>query len=111
MILAQWSCEVPQKNRERFISFAERKLKSFYESYGALRYELFFPMNTEKKYFPYHTIENENIYTEQLLFETFEDFEKLFDTIEKDKEAQKMVGMYAKDFGISNCNFKIMKLY
>lgn len=111
MILVQWSCEVPQEKRERFISFAEKKLKSFYESYGALRYELFFPMNTEKKYFSYHATENENMYTEQLLFETFKDFEKLYDTIEKDKEAKNMVGMYVKDFGISNCNFKILKQY
>ena len=70
MILVQWSCEVPQENRERFISFAEKNLRSFYESYGALRYELFFPINTEKKYFSYHTTENENIYTEQLLYRT-----------------------------------------
>ncbi|MFX1329095.1 MAG: hypothetical protein ACFE91_13290 [Promethearchaeota archaeon] len=111
MILVQWSCEVPPEKRERFVNFAEKELKTFYESYGALRYELFFPMNTEKKYFSYHTTENENMYIEQLLFETFTDFEKLYDSIEKDKEAQKMVGRYEKDFGISNCNFKILKKF
>lgn len=111
MIVAQWSCEVPKENREKFISFAEKKLKSFYESHGALHYELFFPINTEKKYFSYHTTENENLYTEQLSFQTFEDFQKLYDTIEKDKQAQNIVGSYVKDFGISNCNFKILKQY
>ncbi|MFX1388392.1 MAG: hypothetical protein ACFE9M_14330 [Promethearchaeota archaeon] len=111
MILVQWSCEVPQENHENFVNLAKTKLKPFYESYGALRYELFFPLNTEKKYFSYHITENENRYTEQLLFENFKDFEILYDTIDKDKEAQNMVGRYVKDFGISNCNFKILKQY
>ncbi|MFW9828399.1 MAG: hypothetical protein ACFFEY_12485 [Candidatus Thorarchaeota archaeon] len=111
MILAQWSCEVPLQNREKFIRFATTDLKTFYESKGALRYELLFPTNTEKKYFSYHTTENENIYVEQLLFESLTDFEKLYDIIEQDKEAQYFVGRYVEEFGISNCQFKILKHY
>lgn len=109
MILVQWSCEVPQENLEAFIDFAEKKLKPFYESYGCLGYELYFPMTTEKKYFPYHITEKKNRYTEQLIFEDLKDFEKFYDIVEKDKAAQDLVGMYVKVFGISDCNFKILK--
>ncbi len=110
MILVQWSCEVPQENLRSFTNFAENKLKPFYESLGCVRYELFFPMSTEKQYFPYQIKEKKNRYSEQLIFETLEDFEKFYYTIEKDEAAQNMVGMYVKDYRISDCNFKILKI-
>ena len=109
MFLVQWSCEVPQDNLERFIAFAEKKLKPFYESYGCVCYELFFPITTEKKYFPYQITENKNRYTEQLLFSDFKDFEKFYESIEKEQAAQDIVGMYVKKFGITDCRFKILQ--
>ncbi|MFX0025885.1 MAG: hypothetical protein ACFE8M_05675 [Candidatus Hermodarchaeota archaeon] len=109
MILVQWSCEIPQEKIESFLNFVEEKLKPFYKSYGCKRYELFFPMVIEKKFFPYQIFEKENRYTEQLIFTDIKDFEKFYDSIEKNQTAQEMVGMYVKEFGISACKFKILK--
>ncbi len=66
-------------------------------------------MTTEKKYFPYHNTEKKNRYTEQLIFDDLKDFEKFYDIVEKVKAAQELVGMYVKEFGISDCNFKILE--
>ena len=35
-------------------------------------------------------------------------FHDFYDNIEKNQEAQDTVGMYVKEFGISNCSFKIL---
>jgi len=108
MILVQWSCEIPQENIENFLNFVEEKLKSFYKSYGCKRYELFFPIITDKKFFPYQLSEKKNRYTEQLIFTDIKDFEKFYEAVEKDQTAQEMVGMYVKEFGISACKFRIL---
>lgn len=76
-----------------------------------MRYELLFPMITEKKYFPYQESEIKNRYTEQLVFKDIKDFDEFHDNIEKNKKAQDIVGMYVKEFGISNCSFKIFTHY
>ena len=110
MILVQWSCEIPQENLKRFSNFVINELKPLYESLGCIRYELFFPMSTKKQYFPYQIKEKKNQYSEQLLFNNLEDFEKFYYTIEKDEAAQNIVGMYVKEFGISDCNFKMLKM-
>ncbi len=109
MILVQWSCEIPQEKIESFLNFAEKQLKPFYKSYGCKRYELFFPMITEKEFFPYQISEKNNRYAEQLIFKDIKDFEKFYEAIEKDQTAQKMVGMYVKEFGITDCKFRILK--
>ena len=108
MIVAQWSCEVSQNKKESFLNYIKTTLKPFYESHGCLRYEIFFPLITDKKYFPYQISENETRYTEQLLFRDIKAFNKFYDSIEKDQNAQEVVGMYIKEFGINNCNFKIL---
>lgn len=108
MIMVQWSCSVPQKKLECFLSFVKKRLKPFYESKGCKRYELFFPMITEKKYFPYQISEKKNLYTEQLIFNELKDLERFFETIEKDHKAQEIVGMYTKEFEVSACSFKIL---
>jgi len=107
MILVQWSCEVPKGERERFLNYAQSKLKPFYKSHGCLRYELFFPIITEKQYFSYQISEDINRYTEQLIFKDLKVFNKFYESIEKDKSAQEIVGKYRKQFNITNCNFKI----
>ena len=84
-------------------------MKAFYESYGCLGYELYFPMTTEKKYFPYHITEKKNRYTEMLIFKDLKDFEKFYENVEKDESAQNLVGMYVKVFSISDCHFKILQ--
>jgi len=108
MILVQWSCEVPQVKLESFLIYVKDRLLPFYESFGCLRYELFFPMITDKKYFPYHISEDNNRYTEQLLFKDLKEFDKFYERIENERAAQEIVGMYTKEFGIKNCNFKIL---
>ena len=108
MILVQWSCEVPQEKLESFLNYAKNRLKPFYETHGCLRHELFFPMITDKKYFPYQISENKNRYTEQLLFKDLKDFNKFYERIEKERAAQEVVGMYTKEFEIINCKFKIL---
>ncbi|TFF85462.1 MAG: hypothetical protein EU517_01585 [Promethearchaeota archaeon] len=107
MILVQWSCEVPKLEREKFLNYARNKLKPFYKSNGCLRYELFFPMKTDKKYFSYHVDVNLNRYTECLTFKELKDFNKFYERIEKDKSAQKIVGKYRKQFKITECSFRI----
>ncbi|MFX1327276.1 MAG: hypothetical protein ACFE91_03925 [Promethearchaeota archaeon] len=111
MILVQWSCEIPQEKLESFINFAKNKLKPFYESYRCMKYELLFPMITEKKFFPYQESEIKNRYTEQLVFKDIKDFDDFHKNIEKNQEAQDIVGMYVKEFEISNCSFKIFTYY
>lgn len=109
MILVQWSCEVPQEKKELFLNYAKEKLKPFYESFGCVRYELFFPITTKKKYFSYQISDKKNRYTEQLIFMDIKDFEKFYEAIEKDQNAQNLVGKYVKEFDISECNFKMLK--
>jgi hypothetical protein len=109
MILVQWSCEVPEDKIESFLNFADESLKPFYESFGCIRYELFFPMITKKQFFSYQISEKNNRYMEQLIFSTIKDFEKFYESIEKDQRAQKMVGKYVEEFGISHCSFRILK--
>ena len=111
MILVQWSCKVSMEKRKQFINFAEEKLKPFYESYGCLRYELFFPLIAEKNYFSYQIKEKENRYFERLLFKNLKDFEKFYNHIDKDKFAQEIVRSYVKEYGISKCNFSLLELY
>jgi hypothetical protein len=108
MILVQWSCKIPHANLAPFLKYVKEILKPFYESHGSIRYELFLPLKTNKQYFPYQISDNKNQYTEQLLFKDIKDFDNFYDSIEKDQAAQKVVGMYTKEFGINNCEFKIL---
>ena len=108
MILVQWSCKVPQQKREIFLNYAKTKLIPFYRSHGCLRYELFFPMITEKKYFSYQISDDINRYIEQLIFKDLKDFNTFYESIEKEESAQEIVGKYRSQFDITNCNFKIL---
>jgi quinol monooxygenase YgiN len=107
MILVEWSCKISQDKLDDFISFAQERLKPFYQSSGCKRYELLFPLNTEKEFFSYQISEEKNRYTERLTFENLRDFEELYEKIEKDQNAQDMIRKYRKDFQVKECYFKI----
>lgn len=109
MILVQWSCEVPQKKLESFIRFTEDELKPFYESHGCKRWELFMPMEVEKKYFSYHTVQKANRYTEQLIFDSIGDFEKIPETVRNDSRAREIMENFGRKFGVSSCSFTILR--
>ncbi len=108
MILVQWSCKVPKEESQSFFDFAIKKLKPLYESHGCRRYELFTPMDTRKKYFPYQITQEGNRYTEQLVFDDVKDFENLLKSIEGDSQSRQIIQEYEREFNVSSCNFIIL---
>ncbi len=106
MILAEWSCELPERLLDDFFQFAEQELKPFYESYGCERYELFIPV--EKKYFAYQIETKKTRYTEQILFPTLEDFERFLKEARKNPHAKEMTDSYRKKFRVKSVSFRIL---
>lgn len=109
MILVQWSCEIPLEKIDRFVKFAKEKLKPFHESHGCKRLELFTPMQVQKKCFSYQVKEKINRYTEQLIFNDLEDFESFLEAVEEDPHSKEILESYEKEFGVSSCEFIILK--
>jgi len=109
LILVQWSCVVPQEETESFIQFCECELKPFYESHGCKRWELFMPAKDKKRYFSYQAFQEENRYTEQLIFDCIEDFENLLEVVRCDSNAKKVIESYEKRFHVSSCTFTILE--
>lgn len=105
--MVQWSCEVPPEKMEDFLKFAKDKLKPFHESHGCKRLELFIPLDVGKKYFPYQSTQKRNRYTEQLIFNDLQDFEKFLEDVKKDPQAEEIIGRYEREFNVSSCSFTI----
>jgi len=106
LILAEWSCELPERLLDDFFQFAEQKLKPFYESYGCKRYALFIPV--EKRYFAYQIEAKKTKYTEQILFSTIEDFERFLERVRRDPHAKEMTDSYRKKFRVKSVSFKTL---
>ena len=109
MLLAQWSCEVPMKNKERFLEYERKVLRPFYLSHGARRHEVFFPADTERTYFSYQVKEEKGRCTEQLLFDDLKAWERFHEETGKDPRGPEILGSYERDFGVTGCRFIVVQ--
>ncbi len=108
MLLAQWSCDVPLRNMDRFLEYVRKELKPFYLSHGCRRHELFLPLETERKYFSYQVKEKRGRYTEQLLFDDLAAFEAFLEAGERDPRGPEVLGSYEREFGVTGCRFTML---
>ncbi len=109
MLLAQWSCEMPVENIERFLEYETRVLRPFYLSHGARRHEVFFPADTDKTYFSYQVREEKGRCTEQLLFDDLAAWERFNEETGRDPRGPEILGSYERDFGVTGCRFIIVQ--
>lgn len=65
-------------------------------------------MEVKKTYFPFQTAQKANRYTEQVVFNSIEEFENLLETVKKDPQATELMESYQKKFNVSSCNFTIL---
>jgi hypothetical protein len=67
------------------------------------------PLKVDKKYFSYQTAQDANRYTEQVIFNSIKDFEKLLETVEKESDARGIFESFAGRFNVSSCSFMIFE--
>lgn len=106
--MVQWSCEINPEKLEGFLKFAREELKPFYESHGCKRFELFMPAAVGKEFFSYQITQKRNRYTEQLIFGSLKDFENFLEAVEKDPQAEQVIGKYGREFNVSSCRFTVL---
>ena len=67
------------------------------------------PLKVEKKYFSYQIFPEKNRYTEQLIFNSVDDFRDFLGLNECDPKAKEIIDSYEKKFQVSSCNFTILE--
>jgi hypothetical protein len=105
MIIAQWSCEVPDETFDDFIQWVEDTLKPYYESQGCVNYSFFLPV--KKKYFPYQETQSKNRYTEQFTFNDLEDYERFLLEHEENSKAKEITSAYRGRFKVHSCKMQV----
>jgi hypothetical protein len=107
LIIAQWSCEVPEEMFDGFIKWAEETLKPYYESRGCVEYSLLMPM--EKNYFSYQEAQPKNRYTEQLKFNDVKAYERFLLEHEEDLKAKEITSAYRGIFKAHSCVIRLFE--
>jgi hypothetical protein len=105
LIIAQWSCEVPEEVFDDFLRWAEETLKPYYESSGCEEYSLFLPV--ERTYFSYQEAQAGTRYTEQFKFSDLGEYERFLAEHETDPEAKKITSAYRGRFKARSCVIRV----
>ncbi len=108
MIIAQWTCEVPPANQRSLLRFATTEMRSIYRSHGCLRNEIYVPVQSTKKYFPFHGNLKATQVVEQLAFPDLKTFESFLESMAKDPTASAATDRYMGEFGVFNCTFTVL---
>jgi hypothetical protein len=107
MIVAEWSCEVPEEFMEEFLNWSREKLKPYYESHGCRKYSLFTAV--EKKYFSYQEMHSKMRYTEQFEFDDVGVFEKWLLEHDENPDAREVISGYRGRFKVHSCIIRVFE--
>jgi len=108
-VIAEWSFNVPKEKLEKFLKYSKERLKSFWESHGAISYSAHQQIN--KQYFPHQESNNETRIIEHICFKSIGDFEEFLRICKEDKDSEEyeMQKSYERKFNVTNTRFRIYK--
>ena len=108
MIIAQWTCEVPAKQREGLRRFVKEQMRDIYRAHGCQRDDLLLPLPSAKKYFPFHRNLKPTLCVEQLSFPDRRTLGRFMKEMENDAVARSATARYMAEFGLHNCVFTLL---
>lgn len=108
MIIAQWTCEVPPEKREALLRFVTSEMKAIYVAKGCIRHELYVPLASATKYFPFHRDLDPSVYVEQLAFTDTKSFEEFLAAMDEDPASKAAADRYEAEFGVFHCAFTLL---